>query len=153
MNQRIASHEREKTRKREVIYKNWYRNVYEPMQSSIYNIMLTEDADYARNIRNVKYLEYLNQCNNRGSVFQDDFEPAEYDPISMHNLDASLAQKLIDPTNLQRRKDDKEVNMINKEIRLPVITKADSPRSDVVWNNWILDQYNSIESNVRAKSA
>lgn len=153
INSRIETNEREKTRKREIIYKNWYRNVYEPMQNSIYNLMLSSEADYARNLRNLKYLEYLNQCNKRQSVYQDDFEPAEYDPVKLMNLDASLPCKLSDPTNLPRRKQSKETDLLQNDIRLPVIRKVSSPRSDIVWNNWILDQYNTIDSDVRAKSA
>lgn len=151
---RIEQTEREKERKREIIYKNWYRNVYEPIQDGIYNMMLSTDAQYARKIRNSKYLEYLNQCNKRQSVFQDDFEPTEYDPIHMLNLDASVSCKLLDPTTLAQRKVDKELGLMRTNMqRLPTIRRANSPRSDVVWNNWILDQYNTIDSGVRAKSA
>lgn len=153
VNTRIDQCEREKVRKREMIYKNWYRNVYEPMQTEIYKTMLSNSAEYARNFRNLKYLEYLNQCNQRNSCYQDDFEPAEYDPVSVVNLDASVGGRYLDPTTLPQRKEMKEVNMISQDIRLPIITKYDSPRSDVVWNNWVLDQYNTIDSTVRSKSA
>jgi len=151
--ERIADSERDRERKREIIYKNWYRDVYEPIQDGIYNMMLSTDAEYARRLRNVKYLEYLDQTNKRVSVFQDDFEPSEYDPIHLMNLNASVQRQLIDPTTLAQRKGDREMCLARSEVRLPTIRRVDSPRSDVVWNNWILDQYNTIDSPVRAKSA
>lgn len=155
--QKINNHkekcDQEKQLKREIIYKSWYRNVYEPMQSGIYNTMLSNQAQYARNIRNLKYLEYLNQCNKRNRVYQDDFEPNDYDPLNVISLEASVIGKLLDPTTLSQRKEFKEVNMISKDIRLPIITKIESPPSHIVWNNWIMDQYNTVDSQVRTRIA
>ena len=136
-----------------MIYKNWYLNVYEPIQREICKNMASPCAENARTSRYTRYLEYLEQVNRHGSVYQDDFEPAEYDPTNLINLDASVQRKLDDPTNLPQRKQFKELSMVNSHLKLPTITKVESPRSHVVWNNWLLDQYNSIESNVRAKSA
>ena len=123
------------------------------MQSEIYNLMASNQAELARNLRNLKYLEYLNQCNKRARCYQDDFEPSEYNPIEMVNLDASLHENLLDPTLLTRRKESRELGIIAKNNKLPGINKHESPRSDIVWNNWIMEKYNTIDSTIRIKSA
>lgn len=123
------------------------------MQSEIFNLMGSNQAEHARNLRDLKYLEYLDQCNKRTRCYQDDFEPKEYNPVDMINLDASLRENLLDPTLLTRRKERMELGLIAKNSKLPVIARHESPRSDVVWNNWIMNKYNTIDSPIRIKSA
>lgn len=123
------------------------------MQSEIYNLMDSNEAEFARNLRDLKYLEYLNQCNKRSRCYQDDFEPKEYNPVDLMNLDASLHENLLDPTILTQRKENMELGLIAEKIKLPVIAKYQSPRSDIVWKNWIMSKYNTIDSPIRIKSA
>ena len=153
-------------RKRELLYKNWYLKVYEPIQSKIRNNMLSSNADYARDIRSLRYLEFLHQVNKLGGVYQDDYERNEYDPMNLLNMDSSLTHKLKDPTHISTRKFLEEDGMVlkwitgkdftNKETentKLPIIINESPTRADLDWNDWILDQYNSIESMVREKSS
>ena len=151
-------------RKKELMYKNWYLNVYEPIQKQV-NKNMTENGQYARNMRNEKYLEYLNQVNKHGAAYQDDFEPEYYNPIDIVQLDAHLPKRLRDPTNLPIRKTHIEDHIVIKcandrnfsqkqtqQTRLPVILHDNETRADLDWNTWILKQYDQIESKVRAKS-
>ena len=127
---------------------------------------MNENGKLARDVRNEKYLEYLNQVNRYGCSVQDDFEPESYNPIDIVQIDANLGKRLKDPTNLPFRKTHLEDNTIIKcingrnfdqkqtqQTRLPVIINDNQTRADLDWNDWILKHYNQIESNVRAKSA
>ena len=152
-------------RKKELLYKNWYLNVYEPIQKQV-NKNISENGKYARDLRNEKYLEYLNQVNRYGCSVQDDYEPENYNPIDIVQLDANLGHRLKDPTNLTLRKTHLEDKTIIKcingrnfnqkqtqQTRLPVIINDNITRGDLDWNDWILKHYDQIESKARAKSA
>ena len=162
----IEKSEETELRKQELLYKNWYLNVFEPIKSGVQKRMQSSKADYARNIRNLRYLEYLHQVNKLGGVYQDDFEPCEYNPMNLVNLEANLKSRIRDPTSIPLRKRSKEERMILKwmtgkeftrkeaeETKLPIIINDNETRADLDWNRWLLDQYNTIESTVREKSA
>lgn len=151
-------------RKRELLYKNWYLNVYEPVKTQVTK-NITENGKYARNVRNEKYLEYLNQVNRRGCSFQDDFEPEDYNPIDIVQIDANLGKRLKDPTNLPLRKTHLEDHTIircisgrnlnqkeTQQTRLPVIINDSETRGDLDWNYWTLKHHDQIESTARVKS-
>ena len=127
--------------------------------------MNSSNAEYARNIRNLKYLEYLQHINKYGCAFQEDYEPTDYDPTDVISMCACLPVKLKDPTSIRQRIQYKEDKAILKlvtghdfsdkqtdRIKLPLIINDNETRTDLDWNSWLLDQYNSIESNVRTKS-
>ena len=152
-------------RKKELLYKNWYLNVYEPIQKQV-NKNISENGQYARNVRNEKYLEYLNRVNRHGCSFQDDFEPEDYNPIDIVQIDANLGKRLKDPTTLPLRKTHLEDNTIircvsgrnltqkqTQQTRLPVIINDNETRADLDWNHWILKHHDQIESTSRANSA
>lgn len=99
-------------RRKELLYKNWYINVYEPIQIEIYKNMHGHKAEFARLTRDLKYAEYLEKVNERGCSFQDDFAPEDYDPTAIVKIDATVTRKLRDPTNLPKRKTLIEENTI-----------------------------------------
>jgi len=127
--------------------------------------MNSSNADMARHIRNLKYLEYLQHVNKYGYAFQEDYEPTDYDPCDVVSLCANVPVKLKDPTTIRQRIQYKEDRTILKlitgkdftdkqtdRIKLPLIMNDNESRGDLDWNSWLLDQYNNIESNVRTKS-
>lgn len=127
--------------------------------------MNSPHAQYARATRNLRYLEYLQQVNKKGYVFQDDFQPEEYDPTNIIPLDACLPNKLKDPTSVSQRKNFNEEKTIYKCItgktysqsqiertKLPIIINDNETRADIDWQKWILNDHNTMESNVRKKS-
>jgi hypothetical protein len=127
--------------------------------------MNSSTAEYARNVRNLKYLEYLQYCNKYGCAYQEDYESEEYDPTDVIPMCACLPIKLKDPTMIRQRIQSKEDRAILKlvtghdlndrqtdRIKLPLIINDNESRTDLDWNSWLLDQYNSIESNVRMRS-
>lgn len=62
--------------------------------------------------RDTKYTTYLSKVNERGCMYQDDFAPEDYDPTSAVKLDANVARRLKDPTNIPQRKALIEENVI-----------------------------------------
>ena len=115
INTNIEKSEAAELRKRELIYKNWHLNVYEPIQREIQKNMNSTN-DYARNIRNLKYLEYLQYVNKYGYAFQEDFEAAEYDPTDVISICANIPIRLKDPTTIRQRLQHKEDRTILKLI-------------------------------------
>ena len=165
INNNIEKSDAAELRKRELLYKNWHLNVYEPIQKEIQKNMNSSNADMARHIRNLKYLEYLQHVNKYGYAFQEDYEPTDYDPCDVISLCANVPVKLRDPTTIRQRIQHKEDRTILKlitgkdftdkqtdRIKLPLIMNDTESRGDLDWNSWILDQYNTIESTVRTKS-
>jgi hypothetical protein len=153
-------------RKKELLYKKWYLDVYEPIQKEVYKNVNSSSAEYARNVRNLRYLEFLHHSNKRGAVYRDDFEPDEYDPTDVISLDANLSKKLNDPTCLAQRKSFNEQSLIYKcaygreftmkeveSSRLPVIENDNTTRKDLNWKKWILNEHNTMDSKARIKSA
>ncbi len=164
----LEDHEWQVNRKREVIYKNWHLNVYEPIKNEINSGMMSKRADLIRNLRNLKYLEYLNQVNKYGAAYQEDFDTLEYDPTcdGLLNFDVCVQNKLKDPTLLASRKNHTEQNVMYKcltgheltkkqadQIKLPIIRHDQESRDNIEWKDWILEEFNSIDSSVRARSA
>lgn len=143
----------------------WYLNVYEPIQAEIYKSVHGPSADYARYTRDMKYLEYLRVTNKRGGVFQDDFEPDEYNPIDQ--VDTTIQTgKLKDPTRLGKEKYYEEEALIYKclygkhftpkdidQAKLPFIYNDNETRKDIDWKKWLLLPHSNIESSARLKSA
>jgi hypothetical protein len=151
-------------RKKELVYKNWHLNVYEPIQREITK-NINENGEFAREMRNTKYVEYLKQVNSRGAAYRDDYEPEDYDPTNIVQIDANISNKLRDPTNLPLRKTHNEdktvVRCINgrmfsakdtEAMKLPIIINDSESRNDIDWNSWQLKHYDNIESTARAKS-
>lgn len=123
-------------------------------------------AEYARNSRNHKYGEYISHVNKYGGAYQDDFEPNDYDPTGVVKLDVNLPTRLKDPTTLPQRKNYNEINTIYRcntgrnftqkqveKTKLPIIVNDNQTRADLDWNDWLLNQYNTVESTVRNRSA
>ena len=161
----INDSELRELRKRELKYKLWHTNVYEPIQKEVYKNVNGESAEYARYIRNLRYLEFLHHTNKRGGVCQDDFEPEEYNPVDLVNLDATL-NRLKDPTHLRQRKDHDEQNVIYKcmfgkdftakeinKTKLPVIMNDNESRKNIDWNRYLIMHHSAIESPARVKSS
>jgi hypothetical protein len=166
MDESINKSDIKELRKKELRYKRWYLNVYEPIQKEIYRNVNNGSADHARHVRNLRYLEFLHQNNKRGAVFQDDYEPDEYNPIDLVNINANITKKLKDPTQLKLRKDFDEQNLIYKCIygkdfspkeiettKLPTIWHDNESRRDIDWNKWMLIHHSTIGSTSRMKSS
>jgi hypothetical protein len=176
LNNNITTSNFHELRKKEMRYKNWHLNVYSPLQSEIIRNANSPLADTARNIRDLKYLQYLDRVNNFGCSFRDDFESKEYDPIGgLISLEVNMGKQFKDPTNLPQRKYQKEENTLLKcmygahedetlskdnQYLLEQIEKMHTPfiihnsnenRKKIIWNDWLLEKYNYIQSDLRDK--
>lgn len=153
-------------RRKELLYKDWYLNVYEPIQVEIYKNMHCYKADYAKWSRDTKYVEYLSRVNQQGGVFQEDFDEAEYDPTNLVRVDAPVHKRLKDPTRVGERKTFVEDNTLLRarfgknfslkqieRTKLPVISHDNQTRADLDWNAWLLSQFGHVDSTARLRSA
>lgn len=153
-------------RKKELIYKNWHLNVYEPIKREIQKNMNSSNAKFARSLRDMRYAEYLNHTNQKGCVFRDDYQSEEYDPVNLMPLEASFVMPLKDPTSIRFRKDNDEQKLIYKcltgkkftssqveKARLPRILNDNETRGNIDWNKWILSNHSTIDSTARIKSS
>src|SRR4051812_9504996 len=110
MDNYITKTDVENLRKKELMYKNWYFNVFEPLRSEIHHTTNTY-AKSARHMRDAKYQEYLRQVNKHGTSHRDDYTDSEYDPCDYGVIDASIAGELVDPTRVAMRKFAREENV------------------------------------------
>ncbi|CAF0823854.1 unnamed protein product [Brachionus calyciflorus] len=166
INKDIQKSDVSQLRRKELIYKNWHLNVYEPIQREIQKNMNSSNALYARSLRNIRYMEFLNQVNEKGCVYRDDFQPEEYDPTNLVPLGAHFVKPLKDPTSVRQRKNYDEEKLIYKCItgkkftsnqidksKLPIIINDNESRADIDWNKWILNNHSTINSTARIKSS
>ena len=166
IDENIKKSDTKELRKKELRYKRWYLNVYEPIQKEIYMNVNNGSADYARHVRNLRYLEFLHQNNKRGAVYQEDFDDDEYNPTDLININANLTKKLNDPTQLRLKKNLNEQKLIYKCIygkdftakeiettKLPTIEHDNESRRDIDWQKWVLMHHNQVDSVSRSKSS
>jgi HD superfamily phosphohydrolase len=157
LNHTLAENELKTQQKKEVIYKDWLCYVYEPLKREITKIK-ENNYEQETHLRDLNYVEYLRQVNTRGAVYQDDYDPNDYNPFKhliRQNSKKSKTRKLI--ANIHERKLQKENSIIsnfeseNENKRL-LSLRCKNTRSDINWDQWLKEKYNDIESTERIKS-
>ncbi|XP_017668534.1 PREDICTED: protein FAM228B isoform X2 [Lepidothrix coronata] len=69
-------------RKKEIVYKEWLKDVLEPVLQKIEDEMGSQSIEEMQKRKQEQLSQYLNYCNKKGYVFLDYFDPSEYDPFS-----------------------------------------------------------------------
>lgn len=135
----------------------------EPIQKEILKTIDHPSSSHVRTIRDVNYIAYLQHVNRHGCSCQDDFDSGVYDPLKRISISARLSTKLKDSTNIKQRKTTNEDSVIVKCITTskvePDTEKPLQPslndmqtRSDISWNKWLQEKFNSIGSTARTRS-
>ncbi|KAJ7412153.1 protein FAM228B [Willisornis vidua] len=70
-------------RKKEIMYKEWLKNVSEPLLQKIEDKMRSQSIEEIQKRKQEQLSQYLNYCRKKGYVTLDYFDPAEYDPFSV----------------------------------------------------------------------
>lgn len=157
MNVTLAENELKTQQKKELIYRDWLCSVYEPLKRELTKI---QDNTYEQDVylRDLNYVEYLKQVNKRGAVYQDDYDPSDYNPFKhliRQNSKKSKTRKFI--ANIHERKLQKENSIISNfdnenESKRLLGLRCSNTRSDINWDQWLKEKYNDIESTERIKS-
>ncbi|XP_027753295.1 protein FAM228B isoform X3 [Empidonax traillii] len=69
-------------RKKEIVYKEWLKDVLEPVLQKIEDKMSSQSIEEMQKRKQEQLSQYLNYCKKKGYVFLDHFDPSEYDPFS-----------------------------------------------------------------------
>ncbi|XP_017944270.1 protein FAM228B isoform X2 [Manacus vitellinus] len=69
-------------RKKEIVYKEWLKDVLEPVLQKIEDEMGSQSIEEMQKRKQEQLSQYLNYSNKKGYVFLDYFDPSEYDPFS-----------------------------------------------------------------------
>ena len=133
-------------RKKEIIYKNWRINVQEPISKEIKK---ATSASNVKIMRDINYVSYLKHINKYGSAYQDDFDPKDYNPLVRTCVSAKISGK--DLKNVSERKLIEENQVINN-VSMPNVAIDMKSRSDISWNKWLSQKYNTVESKIRIRS-
>ncbi|XP_051666811.1 protein FAM228B [Manacus candei] len=69
-------------RKKEIVYKEWLKDVLEPVLQKIEDEMGSQSIEEMQKRKQEQLSQYLNYGNKKDYVFLDYFDPSEYDPFS-----------------------------------------------------------------------
>ncbi|XP_072018920.1 protein FAM228B-like [Amphiura filiformis] len=155
-------------RKKEMLYKKWSEQIFEPIQDKIYRAMKGNYAAVDRKKREL-FNDYINHRNKKGYVFLDTFDEKEYDPLSLvaprpAPITATTGA-LNDPLIAQRRERNDEDRMVIRcytgqslsekaveQSRLPPLPLVPLGRHGTECKTWLAMPLHDIESPVRHMS-
>ncbi|XP_039263941.2 protein FAM228B-like [Styela clava] len=122
-------------RRKELLYKEWHENVYEPTRRKIQNKIETEYPilDEKKREEYVKYLKYKNK---KGDVFLDVMSKEEYDPMCLLHPDSPTLLKVQTP-RLQDPLLAQERQRIDEERTISRCETGEILSDDAIRHRWL----------------